>query len=88
MSIRILFEGEIQNLECNPNSTIEEIISQYKQEYLHSNYDIKKFIIKINEKKCDLKSQIKSYINNNNNVFELLYDIEQKKKKKMTMVLY
>ena len=77
ISIRILFEGEIQNIECNPNSTIEEIISQYKQEYLHSKYDIKKFIIKINDKKCDLKTQIKSYINNNN-VFELLYDIEEK----------
>ena len=79
ISIRILFEGEIQKIDCYLNSTIQEVINLYKKNYLDSTYDINKLIIRINGKNCDLKKEIQFYITTNKDiVFELLYNFEEK----------
>jgi hypothetical protein len=76
ITIRILFEGEIQNIICYCNWTIQEIIHYYVQNYLDSTYNINNFRLKINGKKCALNSNIASYINDINNTltFELKYN--------------
>ena len=76
ITIRILFEGEIQNIICYCNWTIQEIIHYYVQNYLDSTYNINNFRLKINGKKCALNSNIASYINDFNNTltFELKYN--------------
>ena len=76
ITIRILFEGEIQNISCYCNWTIKEIIYYYIQNYLDSTYIINNFRLKINGKKCALNNNISSYINNINNTlaFELKYN--------------
>ena len=76
ITIRILFEGEMQNISCYCNWTIKEIINYYIQNYLDSTYNMNNFRLKINKKNCALNKFISSFFNHINNTltFELKYN--------------
>ena len=79
IKIKIIFEGNIKELNCFYNATIKEIITKFINEFLNHNFKLKYFSLTINNKKCILEKTLETYRNDiyNNNIFLLTYNYNE-----------